>query len=373
MEIGLALEKTRTLKPQARVEIVRGLTLRRTKNGIPVARLHYTADPERDPELNPEWKKKGRAKYSSQAKWDREQEIVDNAGGGQLVLADTLLTYWDKIVITDPKWRPDPMWSVIGGFDHGRTNPTALERNYIDFAGIIIISGEYYMPGKEVWQNAPEILKMPDVDRFEACWADPSIFDQKTQQEKGKEARAIAALYAEHGMGFLSRYGGNRSDITYAERILSHWADLENREPSLRIVCRNYSDRPQPGLHPWDCPNLLWEWLQMRRKKLTATQLLTQNTSEEIIDKNNHASDAEKYVIMSLPEPSKKTAARRIAEAVKPLAEAAKLSPESGTEAFTNIHLTAEKLRRQIEQEEDPHIGGNARQRMARLARNRRR
>ena len=47
-----------------------------------------------------------RRTYTSQSEWDREQEIIDEAGGGELVFADTLVTYWDKIVITDPAWRP---------------------------------------------------------------------------------------------------------------------------------------------------------------------------------------------------------------------------------------------------------------------------
>jgi len=91
-----------------------------------------------------------RRTYTSQADWDREQEIIDEAGGGELVFADTLVTYWDKIVITDPAWRPDPQWRVIGGFDHGKTNPTAMLRAYIDYEGVIYFSGEYYVPGKSV-------------------------------------------------------------------------------------------------------------------------------------------------------------------------------------------------------------------------------
>ena len=64
------------------------------------------------------------------------------------------------------------------------------------------------------------------------------------------------------------------------------------------------SEQPQYGLHPWDCPNLLWELLRTRREKLSAHQLRNQNVSERIVDKDNHARDAMKYVIMSLPEPS---------------------------------------------------------------------
>jgi hypothetical protein len=127
-----ALLKTKGLAPQTPVEVRRGLTVRRTQGGIPVARLHYSVHPERDPELNPEWKASERKLYTSQAAWDREQEIMDEAGGGELVFADTLITHWDKIVITDPKWRPDPDWVVEAGFDHGKTNPTAMGRCYID-------------------------------------------------------------------------------------------------------------------------------------------------------------------------------------------------------------------------------------------------
>jgi hypothetical protein len=72
-----ALAETLAADPQRKVQVARGMHLRRTKNGIPVLTLHYSADPERDPELTPEWKEIARKKYSSQAAWDREQEIVD--------------------------------------------------------------------------------------------------------------------------------------------------------------------------------------------------------------------------------------------------------------------------------------------------------
>ena len=103
-----ALKKSRVVPAQTKVEIVRGLHVHRTRGGIPVLSVHYSADPERDPEIHPEWKRMERRTYSSQAAWDREQEMVDEAGGGELVFADTLLTYWNKIVISDPGWRPSP-------------------------------------------------------------------------------------------------------------------------------------------------------------------------------------------------------------------------------------------------------------------------
>ena len=35
-----------------------------------------------------------------------------------------------------------------------QTNPTAMGRCYIDYEGTIIFAGEYYMPGKEIWDTA---------------------------------------------------------------------------------------------------------------------------------------------------------------------------------------------------------------------------
>ena len=321
-----ALATTKELPAQTPVEIMKGLKLRRTAGGIVVGRLHYSAHPERDPDKHPEWKNAERRTYTSQAAWDREQEIVDEAGGGELVFADTLLTYWDKIVIEDRAWRPDPRWRVEGGFDHGKTNPTALERSYVDYAGNLILCGEYYEPGKEIFEHVPVIKRMADIRKIAACFADPTIFPQTLQQSQlpgkpAERAKSINELYVEQGIELFSPFCGDRSDVSFAARVMAHWSNLDKREPTLKIVCRNYSERPQPGLHDWDCPNLLWEMMRTRRVKLTAQQLLSRNVAEAIVDKDNHATDAAKYFVMSHPEPTYKTAHELAAEAVKPLAE----------------------------------------------------
>jgi len=228
------------------------------------------------------------------------------------VFAETLLTWWNKIVIEDPRWRPDPGWVVQGGMDHGKTNPTTIERAYIDFEGTIYFAGEYYQPGREVWQHAPTKKNMPDFTRMQPCYADPTIFHSTSQQAQrpglaSESAKSIAELYEEQGIEVFAPFGGDRSDVSFAARLMLHWADLENREPTVKIVCRNYSEAPQFGSHPWDSPNLLWELMRARRHKLTAQQLLSRNTSEAIVDKGNHARDARKYLLMSHPEPAQKT------------------------------------------------------------------
>jgi methyl coenzyme M reductase gamma subunit len=66
--------------------------------------------------------------------------------------------------------------------------------------------------------------------------------------------------------------------------------------------------------------------MRTRREKLTAQQLLTRNVSERIVDKDNHARDAMKYLVMSLPEPAMMTARDRVREIVTPLAESGDLT-----------------------------------------------
>ncbi len=358
------LEETKKLPAQTQAEIMRGLTTRRTQGGIPVTRHHYSADPSRDPERNPGWKENERKTYTSQAAWDREQEIRDDAGGGDLVFADTLVSHWDKIVITDKKWRPDPRWRLEGGFDYGKANPTALERCYFDHDGTGYFCGEYYQAGMEIWQHAPRLKRMQDVFRMEVCHADPSIFNQSgAEGTKNERARSINELYEDQDLGIFSSFSGDRSDISFAERLQMHWANLEEegRQPTIKIVCREYSERPQPGLHNWDCPNLLWELMRIRRVKLTAQQLLSRNLSEAIVDKDNHALDVCKYIVMSHPEPTRKLYQERVQERVSKL-----LKEEGGDMTRAMLQLSKiQQEERENETWQQVFYGGNIRHALA--------
>lgn len=362
-----ALRELKELSPQVKADVRTGVKAHRTIGGLLVARFHYAAHPDRDPEINPEWKASERRKYTSQASWDRELEIVDEAGGGELVFADTLLTYRDKIIITDPRWRPDPEWDVDGGMDHGKTNATAVLRAYHDFAGTIYFCGEYYQPGREVWQHAPIIKKMADFSRVESFYADPTIFYSTLQQsqrpgQSAERAKSIGELYTEQGIENFISFGGDRSDVSFAARLQLHWADLEHREPTVKIVCRNEGEGPQFGLHNWDCPNLLWELMRARKQKLSALQLLSRNASEAIVDKDNHARDAMKYELMSHPEPTRKSMERRVNERV---AELQKVDP---TVAVAQYHKI---LAEEQEEEEPGYYGSGARRRFDQMKRRR--
>jgi hypothetical protein len=72
-------------------------------------------------------------------------------------------------------------------------------------------------------------------------------------------------------------------------------------------------------MHPYDCPNLLWELKRIRRQELTSRQLLTQNQTEKIVDKDNHAWDPFKYINMQFPKSEPIPVHRQVEALVKDL------------------------------------------------------
>jgi hypothetical protein len=284
--------------------VPKGVRIRRMPDGRSVYRVHYSADPERDAA----WVERERNKYSSKGAWDREQEIIHEAGGGERIFAETLARYEEKILI-DPytsNFRPSPHWKILGGFDHGKANPTGAIVACIDHDGVIYILGEYYQPGLSPAQHRANLLALNGFSQAEV-YADPSIFYQTQAQEDGKY-KAIAELYADIGIANLIP-APETHELLGMERILAHWHDLDRREPTLKIVCpREKRDisRPIFGVHNDGCPNLLWELRRTRREELSATQLLVRNPTEKIVDKDNHLRDPLKYLCLALPAPSPK-------------------------------------------------------------------
>jgi hypothetical protein len=306
------------LPAQQNVDLTHGVQFRRTTQGVAVMRVHYCSDPDRCIHIDDSWQKSAKAKTNSKAKWDREQEIIHEAGGGELVLADVFRDHWNTIVVDDPKWRPDPGWTETrGGFDYGKTNPTAMLKAYIDFEGGIWFAGEYYQPGLAPSEHAKLLVQMPGYEQMAPIYADPTIFDL-TVATAGKEFTSIDRIYREQGITRFSPFQGDRSDVTFSERLFEHWANIAGgRKPTIHIVCRKPHDRPTYGLHPYDCPNLLWELKRMRRVESSAAYLQKHNPSESIVDKNNHLRDCMKYITMSLPRPSLVPMQKMIEEKLK--------------------------------------------------------
>jgi hypothetical protein len=300
-------------------ELVKGLIEKRTPGGVCVLRAHYSADPER---AKPEWKQRERRKYTSDGAWQREQEIVFSAGGGERLFAEILNAYAHKIII-DPEtsgFKPSPHWNYFGGFDSGKANPTAALLGCIDCDGTIYILSEYYVPGLSPKEHVPYLNQFVGFSRAR-IFADPSIFYETQAQNDGK-FKAISALYAEQGIDNLCQAPEN-NELLGMEHILAHWMNLDKCEPTLKIVCpkaRQDIAKPHYGVHNEGCPNLLWELRRARRAELTATQLATRNPTEKIVDKDNHLRDCLKYMLLTFPSPAEKTWQQKAAEEIAPIA-----------------------------------------------------
>src|SRR5207245_11349193 len=121
------------------------------------------------------------------------------------------------------------------------------------------------------------LREMVDIRRIRRCYSDPTIFDANFQQSQSgrsqESAKSVNELYVEAGIGLFSPFAKDRSDVSFAARLMAAWPNLGQRQPTVNVVCRNYGDKPQPGLHNWDCPNLVWELMRTRRVKLSAQQL----------------------------------------------------------------------------------------------------
>ncbi|HEY6252567.1 MAG TPA: hypothetical protein VI685_21640 [Candidatus Angelobacter sp.] len=298
-------------------ELVRGMTEKWAPQGI-VFRIHYSADRERDPSVNPKWMEGERKKYSSQSTWDREQEIIHEAGGGERLFAE-VLSRWTEQILIDPKesgFQPSPHWKRIAGFDHGKANPTAALVAAMDQDGVLYILREYYQPGLSPKEHRPHLAMLNGFLGAEA-YADPSIF-YKTQAQSDGSFKAIADLYIEEGIANLIPALSN-AESTGMERILKHWIDLDDRMPTLKIVCpRSMREigRPVYGVHNDGCPNLLWELKRARREELSAGQLVNRNPTEKIVDKDNHLRDCLKYIVSAFLEPANQTPEMRAQAAI---------------------------------------------------------
>jgi hypothetical protein len=350
-KLQAALAELNGVPAQTRIEVIRGVTVRRKKNGLTVMSLHYSAVPERDPETfaGEKWYAENSSRYSSMARWKKEQEMDPYATGGEAVFGSVLgnPALYEIVVISDPHWYPGPPYmaanpDVVAGFDHGVTNATCLLKGYVPKKSFdpktgrekpleLYVAGEFYRYRSDEWQNNVDenvkvMKKMPDMERARWIKADPSIFYDAVAQDKGAPTN-IYQTYKKNNMWKMTPYDGVRSDVTFVEWVMADWwrgiSTLEGKptgqKPRLYIVCRTPSDRPQPGLHEFDCPNLLWEMKRAKRVQMTSRQLLTRNPSEALENKNNHAMDPLKQILGTLRNPAAIDPNEAIAAAIEHL------------------------------------------------------
>lgn len=263
-----------------------------TGSGFHAIKIHYSADPEKDPdtEIGRVWLEQAAQGYVGgilSSAWRREMEIDWDATGGELVFPQ-LATFKNRIVV--PPFEVPESWSLYAAFDYGHRNPSSFNVYAIDFDGDIYSIWEYYKSGEGYRNIARAIRACPYYNRLSMNpVADPSIWAKNQQNDDGS-VKSVAQLFTElpsdEQVIFIP--GKKGGDITVAEKINSLlWNTDElmaGGKPRLKIFAT--------------CPMQIWELEKLRYKDWSATVREQKNLQEEIVDKDNHSYDSLKYFLM---------------------------------------------------------------------------
>lgn len=296
--------------------MIPGLSTRVTSSGVPVMRLHYSADPLKRPgtEQGDAWLKQASAGYVGSVKsprWRKEYEIDYGALGGTRLFPE-----WEQWVaagrIVLPPFEPVG-YRFYGSFDHGWRNPSSYHVHGINSDGCVVTAFEFYgshvpysyiakiIKGESVSVPVLGCCEKHDKPRWfqgnpfagKETWkrADPSMW-AKDQPQNDRTNKSMADLYAKEGVYFQQAEKG--TDTTVAEWLLSHyWRDPQ--KPLYRIFDT--------------CVMLIWELGQQRHKDLSAQVALNREQPEELVDKDNHAWDDLKYFLQAFPPTPQKNKA----------------------------------------------------------------
>ena len=278
------------------------LTNRITSGGIHVVRLHYAADPEKDPSTpdGQDWLRSQLQGYpggTDNANWRKEMEIIYSAGGGENVFPRFSEWRTSSNIFIAPE--PDVLDAKLyGSYDHGWTNPSCYLVHAVYPGGLKRTIWEFYAPEVPAAQICDiikgETVVTPDGRRFEGNpyagrevfkIADPEI-DRRTQAMHRGENKSINKIFQDCGVFFtMGERGDDATVVNWLNGNL--WADPQ--VPMYQISL--------------NCKYLIWELAHLKYPKIN----LNKNNQETIVDKDNHAFDALKYFLKRFPTASKAT------------------------------------------------------------------
>ena len=276
-----------------------GLTERLTKSGIPVLRLHYSADPHKNPETEAgkHWLEDAIQGYPGglrSPRWRKEMEVDYGALGGTKLFPDW--EQWStngRIVI--PPFTPHG-YRLYGSYDHGWRHPACYLVHGLGADGQLVTLWELF--GTQIPLSylaraiKGEAIILPDGRRFPGNpfagqevlkVADPSIWAEDKPQSDNTN-KSTAYLFGRESVHFAKAERGG--DTTVAEWPHGHWWK-DPMNPSYRITTA--------------CPNLIREIGLQRHKDFTAQVAANRAQPEELVDKDNDAWDSDKYFLLRFP------------------------------------------------------------------------
>ena len=263
--------------------------------GVQVIRIHYSADPLKDPDTKTGAGWIGRELQGYRGKtdprWRKEMEIDFDAHGGQLLFPYMLENQSQLFV---KPYNIDGL-RLIAGLDYGTRNPSAFEVLGQDGDDNIKIVYEYYEAPKKSDETDDDFRKRKGYKvlcaAIKACpyfegliiFADPSLWNKNQEATDSKGLMSVAELFLQEGVTLMPGQRG-RDFACYEHIDKDLWKEPAN--PKLTISK--------------NCPWLWWEMQRLRFSDYSATTQVNQNLQEKIVDKDNHAWDAVKYPLMEI-------------------------------------------------------------------------
>ena len=108
-------------------------------NQFMVMAIHYTADPNKDPERDWEEWVKDEKRWFPKDKWNKEYEIDFSSKSGQLVFGPEYCDFDSSIHFIDSI---DVKWEMIFSLDFGQSNPNAAYVGVYDKDWVLYILDE---------------------------------------------------------------------------------------------------------------------------------------------------------------------------------------------------------------------------------------
>lgn len=249
-----------------------GLVGWKTKSGLYIAQVHYSADPDK----TSAWAEKASTLYPggiTGKQWRAENEIDWFAKSGGRIFED----FAEGIHICPPIEIP-AHWRVYRGIDYGLRNPTSCIWIAVDEDGSVWVYDEYYASGKSVPEHAQVIKGRTGRRKVEFTVIDPS-----THARTLASTLSVAEQFAQEGV-YVSP-GDNRvlDGITMMQEL---FRVQENGEPIIKIFNT--------------CPTLIEE-LRGYRWMTHSQGGFDRDPREAPVKKNDHGVDALRYVLMSAP------------------------------------------------------------------------
>jgi hypothetical protein len=288
-------------------EAIKGLKIwRNPSNKFNVAMLHYSADPDKDPQrLGADWYTHEREGVPL-ADWNKEYEIDFSSRAGKLVFGKDFCDF-DPAIHYINSFELDGGYELLLALDFGQNNPTAALVGAWSKNNVLYIIDEYYKPAlpsvssREMFEQFGYLMS-PDPEfinkslsykrncadaTFQIKVIDPSTTAKnRSRIREGEEIPySVLEAFYDHGWDF---YPANNDVDARINRIREYFQLDSNGRAHLYI----FKDK---------CPYLCKELPQYRYKKLSELQEKTRNNPEEPIKKNDHATDALGYMILTRP------------------------------------------------------------------------